>query len=316
MNLDTPKRRPRLSRGPAKNVRITARDEALFRHLREHRVLRRTQIEELVPFGKKAIHRRLLDLHDARYLDVPESQIGFPRSEPRHYVYALGDKGAAHLARLDGRTLPRTTERSKNRTITQTPILHELGIADVLLSVRRACDARPGRTFVSWSELLPAMPEKTRTSRRPLRWPLRLRYSGEEYLYHPEPDACFGIRKDDEAEAQKLGFFFLEFDRGTESVERRSLASFWHQTSFFKKALAYYQSKLADVHGKRFGKPAFRVLTVAKTPERAANLAAAAHKACEGKTPNLFFFADRQAILHQDFFDVLWINTKGEEHRL
>jgi hypothetical protein len=186
----------------------------------------------------------------------------------------------------------------------------------VILQARRACESRPDRAFVTFAEMLPSMPEKTRTARRPFAWKIRLRYQGQENHYTIIPDACFAIRRQEPSGESKLGFFFLEFDGGTEPVERRSLSSFWHQTSFFKKALAYYQSKLASVPEKRFDKPAFRVLTVAKTPERAANLAAAAHKASDGKTPNLFFFTDRESVKNLDFFDIEWINTKGEKHRL
>ncbi|MCH9808459.1 MAG: hypothetical protein K0U74_12060 [Alphaproteobacteria bacterium] len=83
-----------------------------------------------------------------------------------------------------------------------------------------------------------------------------------------QPDGYFAHQ----LATNKLSFFFLESDEGTETILpgadlRRSLQLF-SQTSLLQKYLTYIAAFRSRAHQKQFGIPAFKVITVTSTPKR------------------------------------------------
>jgi hypothetical protein len=93
--------------------------------------------------------------------------------------------------------------------------------------------------------------------------------------------------------------FFLEADRGTMPVTRRTLS----QTSFYRKLLAYEATWTQNVHRTRFGFHRFRVLTVTTSAARVKSLVDACSQLERGH--GLFLFADKN-ILSGDVFSHVW----------
>jgi hypothetical protein len=121
------------------------------------------------------------------------------------------------------------------------------------------------------------------------------------------PDRVFALDYTDENGEIRRAVFFLEADRGTMPVVRRSLS----QTSFYRKLLAYEATWSQGVHRSRFGFNRFRVVTVTASAGRVASLLETFAKLPRGH--RLFLFADRR-VLEQplDLFAPVWRNGSGE----
>ena len=93
--------------------------------------------------------------------------------------------------------------------------------------------------------------------------------------------------------------FFLEADRGTMPVTRRTLS----QTSFARKLLAYEATWTQKIHQRQLGIHRFRVLAVTTSAMRVKSLVEACSQLKRGH--GLFLFADK-TILDGDLFSPVW----------
>jgi hypothetical protein len=99
---------------------------------------------------------------------------------------------------------------------------------------------------------------------------------------------------------QGRGHFFLEFDRGTETIGRQ-----WK-----RKVLAYKAYLTSGRFHARYGVPAhvgFRVLTVVPSLGRARSLLRAAQQFGPPEVENIFMFADLTAVLKSDLTTPIWL---------
>jgi hypothetical protein len=113
-----------------------------------------------------------------------------------------------------------------------------------------------------------------------------------------------------EPENRQRVYFFLEADRGTMPVMRKSLT----QTSFVRKLLAYQETWQQGIHRKHLGIPNFRVLTVTTNRERGEHLVAACRSLAAGA--RLFLFTDRERLGRGGLLEHEWVNGKRETSRL
>jgi hypothetical protein len=120
------------------------------------------------------------------------------------------------------------------------------------------------------------------------------------------PDRVFALEYRNQTGQTERAYFFLEADRGTMPVVRKSLA----QTSFRRKLLAYEATWANKVHQRHLGIPRFRVLTVTTIAARVKSLLEACSQLKRGH--GLFLFAD-QSVLENDVFSALWRNGKTGE---
>jgi len=213
-------------------------------------------------------------------------------------AYALGSAGASLL----GVRPPKIPKLQY--------LNHALSVSGVLVAFTASCRRRGNVRVIPWSEILKTkVSEATRKKRTPDSWGVRVPGYGRVGV---TPDAIFGLHYLDRPEGANKVYFFLEVDRGTMPVVRRSLS----ETSIYRKLLAYHATATEELHTKLLGMKAFRVLTVTKSPERkrVASLVAAV-----GKLPSLqglFLFIDEATILVGDALEYEWTTGRGERVHL
>ena len=108
------------------------------------------------------------------------------------------------------------------------------------------------------------------------------------------PDAYFELRAGETVRAM-----FLEADLGTEALSE------WQ-----KKAAYYFQLAVSGEFLKRFRQPQFRVLVVANSERRLANIRTTVAKS----TDKIFWFATFETINRDGFWSPIWLRPSGDQH--
>lgn len=107
------------------------------------------------------------------------------------------------------------------------------------------------------------------------------------------PDAYFEIATRDSARAT-----FLEVDLGTEALK------VWQQ-----KTAYYLQLAISGEFTRKFRQPQFRVLVIANSDRRLANIRATVVQS----TDKVFWFATLDNIHREGFWSSIWLRPKGEQ---
>jgi len=261
-------------------IQITDRDRVILSLVGRHRFLRSTHITALANGSHQQILRRLQSLYHHGYLERPRAQVEyFQRGGSRHMVYGLGSKGAKLLAQAFGDTFDQQRWSEKNRAVRRMFLAHALLVSDVLVAFQLACRDTDVR-YIPQHELIPTA----------IRWNVNLEGGRKLGVI---PDAAFAIERTSTDGTIERGYFFLEADRGTMPVNRKSLA----QTSFRRKFLAYEATWSHGIHRARFGLNRFRVLTVGTSVARLGALRDECAKLRSGKGLFLFLYRDALAEL-------------------
>ncbi len=278
-------------------IQLTRRDRDIIRQVYRHRFLRSSHIVELIGGSAQQILRRLQLLYHHGYLDRPRAQIDyFHRGGSQQMVYGVGNKGGALLRDEVGAEPSTFAWSSKSREVGRLFLEHALLISDVMVCLEVAC-RRSGRIRLLADEDLP-IPESARSRNEPLQWNLKINGQTRLGLI---PDRVFALEFLDQPSARSRAFYFLEADRGTMPITRRSLK----QTSFHRKLVAYEATWNQKLHQSRFGFPRFRVLTVTTSAPRAKHLAAVASQLESGH--GLFLFTHAEAFrAHPDPLSLPW----------
>lgn len=166
---------------------------------------------------------------------------------------------------------------------------------DVMVSFELAC-RKSGRVRLLTGDELPLLGE-LRNRREPFRWRVTLSNRQKLGLI---PDQVLALEFTDQPPGRNRAFFFLEADRATMPVARKSFS----QTSFFRKLLAYEATWTQGLHRSRFGFHRFRVLTVTSSPQRVESLVTASQSLERGH--GLFLFADRRSLVQADPLTLGW----------
>lgn len=275
-------RLPRFKRTPSVPfLQLTDRDRDIIRHIHRNRFLRSTHICALVPGSPQQILRRLKLLYHQGFLERPRVQIEYyHEGGSREIVYGLGRKGASFIHKELGCDLQALLWDTKNGSIGRVFLEHALLVSDIMVALELACREKQIR-LVTERELMPS--DAAGRERQWFRWHVNI--AGQKLA--AVPDRVFALEFAGRDGKLRRSYFFLEADRGTMPVIRKSLL----QTSFYRKLLAYEATWLQRVHERRLGFHRFRVLTVTTGPERVRSL----NEACANlKTGHgLFLFADK-----------------------
>ena len=306
-------RQPRFSRSPTRNFILTDADVEILYHVWRHRFVRSTHISHLVARSHQATYRRLNLLFHHGYLDRPPSQLDqHRRAGSQPMVYALADAGVDLLAERFG--IPRTKLdwSRKNREAARFTLLHALEVADFMVALEVSCRTTGNLRLLHADELLRAAPTSTQTDKYPERWHVKIQHVGQHQDVGVVPDKMFGLEFTDAPAGRNRAFFFLEADRGTMPVRRRSL----RQTSVYRKLLAYHATWRQKLHTERYGFQNFRVLTITASTERLKNIYEANRSATAELGSRIFLFAERSAIAGTDPLEFQWRNGRDELTRL
>jgi Replication-relaxation len=244
-------------------LRVTERDIEIIRHVARFRFLSSRQIGVLVGDAGR-VPRRLQSLFHNGYLDRPKAQlVYYGASGSERMVYGLGAKGAALLAERDGTSTDKLRWTQKNKEAKQLFIKHTVAVADVLITLERACTPETGLRFVGEDEILEFAPDATQRMKNPTKVSARVIHKGKPYDLSIVPDAIFSLVETD-GDKRKQYNFFLELDTGTMPITRKaaSLTTLHRQTSLMSKFLTYAQAHADRQMRERFGWGSFRVLVV------------------------------------------------------
>jgi hypothetical protein len=285
-------RLPRFKRvPPVAPIQLTERDQQIIRLIHRHRFLRSNQITALMGGNPQQLLRRLQLLFHHGYLERPRAQLQYyERGGSKSIAYGLGNKGGALLRQEFGLIADAVSWSEKNHAVGRVYLEHALLVSDVMVSLKLACQQRGVRLLCEGELQLP----------QPFHW--RVKMAGGLKL-GVVPDAVFALEYTDQNGQMQRRYFFLEADRGTMPVTRRTLS----QTSFARKLLAYEATWANKVHQRHLGIPNFRVLTVTTSAPRVASLLQATSQLKRGH--GLFLFAD-QSVLEKDLFAAVWHSGK------
>ena len=201
-------------------------------------------------------------------------------------AYGLGNKGGVLLKQEFGIAVQPDSWGEKNHVIGRVYLEHTLFVADVMVAVELAC-RKQGDTRLLYEDELALQSE-----RQPFQWRVKIQNGWKLGVI---PDRVFALEFPDASGQSQRVYFFLEADRGTMPVTRRTLS----QTSFFRKLLAYEATWTQNIHQRNLGIHRFRVLTVTTISGRVNSLVEACSQLKRGH--GLFLFADR-TILSSDLF--------------
>ena len=270
-------RRPRFKRITlSEPIRLTDRDKAILLAVCKFGLLTTGRILSLVSGSRQNIVRRLQRLYHSGFLDRPKAQLALRyNGEIAEFVYAPTRKGVA-LSESE------TGSGKEFRPVSALAISHTLAVAEALISIERACNQLAIR-FMDNQAILAHLGDRASSKR--LQWRITIKSGKETEAVGVIPDGFFALERAEDANAPRLFYYFLEVDRGTMPIMRKSLAL----SSIHRKALAYSRSFKTGLLKKRFGIPGFKVLFVVHSKERLERMKEVCQKA-HGKESSLFIF--------------------------
>jgi hypothetical protein len=278
-------------------IQLTERDREIIRLVHQYRFLRSPQIVVLLADSSQQLLRRLQLLYHHGYLERPRAQLNYyHQGGSSHIVYGLGNKGWAILKKELGPSFRELSWGEKNRSVGRMFLEHALFVSDVMVALEIACRKNGTIRLLTENQIL--LPGKAQK----FRWKVNI---NNRLKLGVIPDRVFALEFRNQSGNNNRAYFFLEADRGTMPVIRRTL----YQTSFYRKLLAYEATWSQSIHRTRFGFHRFRVLTVTTSAERVKSLVDACSKLKSGQ--GLFLFADRTVLENPaDIFSAIWHTGK------
>ena len=251
----------------------------LFRY----RFLSSDQLVRLGGGSRQKLLRRLRLMFDHGYVDRPRAQIASIVFGNAPMIYGLGHKGAK-LLKQSGQE--GTRWREKNQACTNYFIRHAVEQAEFFICLEQAAKAQSIRLHHKNSIINTPLNHLNDAS-----WRVRFKWpSGDRMGINVTPDGLFGIEK----ENGEIAYFFVEIDRGTEPIVRRTSK----QSSILKKFLAYKATHEDDATGL----PNFRVLFVTTSQRR---IDAMIDAIPQDMPKGLFLFSTLEAT-RTDIFGAAW----------
>lgn len=280
-------RLPRFKRVPeVAAMQLTERDRDILRHVHRHRFLRSSHFAALIGGSPQQLLRRLRLLYHHGYLERPRAQIDYyHQGGSRCLAYGLGNQGAALLQRERSRS----DWSVKNTTVGRLFLEHALMVSDVMTALEVAC-RRNGRVRLLIGDNIP-LPADTSGQPEPFQWSVNLPNRTKLGVI---PDRVFALEFLDHPQGRNRVLCFLEADRATMPVARRTLS----RSSYYRKLLAYEATWTQDLHQTRFGFQRFRVVTVTTSAARVASLVEASRQLSRGH--GLFLFTDIASLTAHD----------------
>jgi hypothetical protein len=245
-------------------MELTPRDVEILRLVQRHRFLRSHQLSALIGGSRQQLLRRLQSLYHHGFVERPLSQIDYyQRGGSQSMVYGLSNRGAAHLSRADGHSVPRLDWNARNRHTTRLFLEHALMISEIIVALELAACSIPGVRILHHDETP--------------KWKIPMRGSA---LVTVIPDALFSIEHNDTSI-----LFALEADRGTMPVQSANRL----RSSIARKLTAYEASWRGNIFRQRFGASRVQVLTITTSTARLASITE--HARSHVSAAGLFHFA-------------------------
>ena len=286
---------------PTKSWNPSTRDIDIIRTVHLFKLLRSR--DHILPLfdGRKRVIRRLQTLTERGYLFCLD------RRPNEQAIYTIGNRGLILLRDRFDVAIPRNPRQpDQARRLKVKHIEHTLDLADVVLAIELACRRRDDVRFLSQAEILDAAPHRTRAEARklggrPLYLETEVHYEGERSRRGTEADWLFGLHP----KGKDPKYFFLEVDRGTESVVTSNL----DKASIIRKMLVYLHAwrgtppKETNLYEAHFGFRHARTLFVATGryetdgDERVQNFVKANEMITAGRGHRLFLFTTKESFL-------------------
>ncbi|MGD9784075.1 MAG: replication-relaxation family protein [Hyphomicrobiaceae bacterium] len=292
-------------------LRITERDIAILIAVARFRFLTSQQIARLVGGSAQAMLVRLKLLFYHALLDRPSHQHSqlamFFDEGNRPLVYGLGRKGARLLAELGFAVDGRLDWTTKNARATGQFLAHTIEIADVMIEIDLAVRAEAHLRLIDHHDLVPYFPAERRRLRDPFRCRVDVRVPGHAtgISIAVVPDRLFSIAYPDATRHN----YAVELDRGSMDINAKRLVG---KSSFRRKLLGYFHAWRAHKTNDAWGFKSFRILTVAPSDKRIANMITAQNEVTDGVAPGLFLYSTPEAIAVDGALGTAWVNGAGE----
>lgn len=291
-------RLPRFKRASAvASMQLTKRDSAIIRLIHHHRFLRSSHIVSLIGGSSQGVLRRLQLMYHHKFLERPRAQIEyFHHGGSRHVIYGLGTKGRSLLKQETG-TDARSLHIEENSNAPRRAFFeHAVLVSDIMVALELACRETERIRLIAPEQL----PQPSAV-RQKMRWRVIVNKRELPWII---PDRVFAIETEKSPD-RSPGLFFLEADRGTMPIVRKSLS----QSSFYRKLLAYEATWAQGLHQSQFGFRRFRVLTVTTSAARVNSLVKACSQLKTGH--GLFLFCDQATFQkHGDILTMPWKNGR------
>ena len=320
------KQRPRYGRGdPAswKPFRLREeRDVPIIQAVRDHDLLSLFHILKLFPqWSEQTTRRRLREMFSRNYLAKPKNQHAFfqPGTNSPD-IYGLGTEAKAVLEKYCDISLRTKSPTRETFNASHIFIEHTVETSSVMVLFELACRASGVRRPVYLDEILKNLPnEKLRNRKRPKEWAVNITWYGSKVnSIGIKPDKIFAIEDSRLPPQQNKAYFFLELDRGPETIDTDKLG----RSSILEKLIKYAYTHTNKRHHTLFGAKNFRVLfvittkthTVAASRARIVKCVTAYRDHVSHIVPGgLFLFADQETLeASGDPFSIPWINGRGE----
>jgi hypothetical protein len=302
------------------NIRFNLqdRDVEIIKQVYKHRFLNSEHIRALIPGSNQNILRRLQALYHNHYLDRPREQIQPYRAGSQAMIYGLGNKGADLLTREFDVPRAKVDWTSKNKKVQTFFLKHTLLISDFMVFLELACRQAKNIKIIEPEEILSRSPAENQKRINPYALKIETikttQREPKEIKIGLVPDKVFGLHFTDEPKGKNKAYFFLEADRSTMPIIRKSFS----KTSFFKKLFGYYiASHLQEnIFEKTFGFKYARVLTITKSEDRIRNMLEA-NKVVDKKRKGIrmFLFAkasDFDLENNNRVLEKIWRNGRDE----
>ena len=261
-------------------MRLTDRDKAILLVVSRYRFLATSHILSLVPGSRQNIVRRLQRLYHAGFLDRPRAQLPLRYAgELSEFVYSPTSRTLSHVVSAPGAT----DSRGEVKLVSSLFLAHSLAVSDALIRFESDCRLH-SLTFIAETEILATL-QITRAKH--FAWRVTIKSGSETETVSVIPDAAFAIERTDDSGRRRRLYFFLEADRGTMPIQRKSL----RLSSIRRKALAYSRSRSIHLLKETHGIPGFQVIFIARSQERMEHIKNACDTTTKGYLTSLFLFA-------------------------
>ena len=271
-------------------------DIAILRAVARYQFLNAYQLATLIGSTNRVL-ARLRVLINYQFLNSPTMQLDRApsiRSIKRGSIrFGITEAGAQLLARNDP-PISEKFDSKVNTSYSPQMIRHTTKIASAMIAFERACRSDNAYRLIDHHDLLPYLPEKTLKDEAPLTARVPVTIGRLFHTMHVVPDRlfCLGVKND-----TCLGFA-LEVDFDT--------------TDFRAKFAAYQRMSQAEIHTRRWGFKAFRVLIVTASEAHLHQLIALQKQVIGEPGSNLFLFTTFTQIHKQSpLTDSIWISGKG-----
>lgn len=292
-------RRPRHSRVPIAEHRLSPRDIAILKQLHHYRLLSTRQLA--LHFATGTVVRNLRVLYHNGYIDKPQAQRFF-RNRPS--VYALADRGAALLAEL-GYPRGLRDHSAQNHALRPWTLPHYLLIAETTLVLERSCRGRADVQLVHADEL--KAPGSALGRIEPIRLEV-MQEEDEQPAISIIPDAMVVLVQNGQPK-----LLFIEADCASEPLVRSDPAL----ASIARKLRTYRDYARAKGSQRQFGINNFRTLFVTSgSPERVRAFVETEQALAEGQGSTRFLFTTEVALAAEDLLEEPLVNGRGELVRL